>query len=115
MTPPHNINEMLRLVQELVTVTDRLIAETENDQFETVGELTGERETMVNRLDRLHTEGGTPAGTAAGSDEERKELHDAIAQLNERSSMLNRTILAKSESLVSTIRALNKNRFYGST
>jgi predicted trehalose synthase len=106
---------MLRLVQELVTVTDRLIAETENDRFDTVGELTGERETMVNRLDKLHTEVPRPAGTPAGSEEEQKELRAAIAQLNERSSLLNRTILAKSESLVSTIRALNKNRFYGST
>lgn len=110
-----NIDELLMLVKELVTITDRLIDETGNDQFDAVTQLTGEREGKVERLGNVHrTIAASDTAPAQGaSDETVKELQTALTLLGERSAVLNKTILEKSESLVSTIHAVQQNRFYG--
>ncbi len=106
-----NIDELLTLVKEIVSITDRLIDETGNDQFDAVTELTEERGGKVAHLDRVHRE-----ITASGTVPEplAKELQTVLSLLGERSAVLNRTILEKSDSLVATIHAVQQNRFYGS-
>ncbi len=106
-----NIDALLTLVKDLVSITDKLIEGTGNDQFDTVTELTEVREGTVEHLDKVHRtiaeSGGVPEPIV-------KELQTMLSLLNERSAVLNRTILEKSESLVSTIHAVQQNRFYGS-
>lgn len=106
-----NIDELLTLVKELVSITDKLIDETGNDQFDAVTELTEQREGKVEHLDRVHRsitdEGAVPEPVV-------KQLQTVLSLLNERSAVLNKTILEKSESLVSTIHAVQQKRFYGS-
>lgn len=106
-----NIDELLTLVKELVSITDRLIDETGNDQFDAVTELTEQRGGKVEDLDRVHREikehGAVPEPIE-------KELQTVLALLGERSAILNRTILEKSDALVATIHAVQQNRFYGS-
>ncbi len=113
-----NIDELLSLVKELVSITDRLIDETGNDQFDAVTRLTGEREEKVELLGRVHrtVAASEPAPMpleAVGAERMVKELQTALTLLGERSAVLNKTILEKSESLVSTIHAVQQNRFYG--
>ena len=112
MTPPpdHTApaadlhSELLAMLRDLIALTDRLIDGTENDRFDEVTGLTEERQKIVDLLEGM--------GPRTERDQMAEELRSAVKQLSERSAMLNRTMLGKSETLVSAIHALNQKRFY---
>lgn len=112
MTPPPDLTapvpelhaDILAMVRDLIAITDRLIDGTENDRFEEVTTLTDERQKIVDLLEGK--------GPRTEGEQMAEELRSAVKQLSERSAMLNRAMLGKSETLVSAIHALNQKRFY---
>jgi hypothetical protein len=102
--------ELLTLLNALSNVTQQLTDGTEKNEFESLTDLVQQRENKIHQLQKFDVE--TYRESNAGVIDE--EVRRALADVNERSRIMQETIVHKSKSLLTTLTSLQHNRYYSS-